>query len=50
VNYPLTFSTWDNKENRAIKSILKTGYFSMGKKVIEFEKKFAKYLKIQIDI
>lgn len=44
MEYPLTFSTWDNKENLAIKSVVKTGYFSMGKKVEEFERKFAKYL------
>ena len=29
--YPLTFSTWDKKENLAIKSVVKSGYFSMGK-------------------
>ena len=44
MEYPLTFSTWDNKENQAIKSVVKSGYFSMGKKVEEFERKFAKYL------
>ena len=44
MKYPLTFSTWDKKENLAIKSVVKSGYFSMGKKVEEFERKFAKYL------
>ena len=43
MKYPLTFSTWDKKENLAIKSVVKSGYFSMGKKVEEFERKFAKY-------
>ena len=36
MEYPLTFSTWDNKENLARNSVGKTGYCSMGKKVEEF--------------
>jgi CDP-6-deoxy-D-xylo-4-hexulose-3-dehydrase len=44
MKYPLTFSTWNKKENLAIKRIVKSGFFSMGKNVAEFEKKFAKYL------
>ena len=42
--YPLNFSTWDKKENEALKKVIKSNYFTMGSKVEEFEKKFASYL------
>ncbi len=42
--YPLNFSTWDKKENGALKKVIKSNYFTMGSKVEEFERKFASYL------
>ena len=42
--YPLNFSTWDKKENEALKKVIKSNYFTMGPKVEEFERKFASYL------
>ncbi len=42
--YPLNFSTWDKKENLALKKVIKSNFFTMGSKVKEFEKKFANYL------
>lgn len=44
MKYPLTFSTWNLKEKEAISNVVKSGSFSMGKNVFEFEKKFSKYL------
>ena len=42
--YPLNFSTWDKKENLALKKVIKSNFFTMGSKVKDFEKKFANYL------
>ena len=42
--YPLNFSTWNKKENDALRKVIKSNYFTMGSKVKEFEKKFASYL------
>lgn len=44
MEYPLTFSTWNHLEKKAIKKIIESGFFSMGPTVKKFEKKFAKYL------
>ena len=41
--YPLNFSTWNEKENVALRKVIKSNYFTMGSKVEEFEKKFAKW-------
>ena len=43
--YPISSSTWDDKENQAIINTLKSGNLTMGKKVLAFEKKFSNYLK-----
>ena len=43
--YPLATSTWDNKEFSALKQTIASGYLSMGRKVEEFEKKFAEFFK-----
>ena len=42
MNYPLSLNTWDKKEKKAIQDVINSNNFTMGKKVIEFEKKFAK--------
>lgn len=43
MNYPLASTTWDEKEYEALQSIIASGNFTMGKKVEEFEKNFAKF-------
>ena len=43
IKYPLIHSTWNKDEFKAINKVAKTGMFTMGKNVSEFEKKFAKY-------
>ncbi len=42
MKYPLGHNTWDLKEKRAAIKVLNSGFFTMGKKVKEFEKKFAR--------
>ena len=37
----LASSSWDEREINAMQKVIKSGDFSMGKKVLEFEKKFA---------
>lgn len=41
--YPLAEETWDNLEIEAIKKVIDSGKFTMGEKVLEFEKRFAEY-------
>tara|TARA_B100000787_G_C16168001_1_gene284903 strand:- start:209 stop:1378 length:1170 start_codon:yes stop_codon:yes gene_type:complete len=43
IKYPLIHSTWNKDEFKAINKVVKTGMFTMGKNVSEFEKKFSKY-------
>ncbi|HEB9330833.1 TPA: DegT/DnrJ/EryC1/StrS family aminotransferase [Campylobacter coli] len=43
-NYSLASSTWDEKELQAIQDVIKSDMFTMGKKVAEFEKDFAKFV------
>ena len=42
--YPLASSTWDAKELDAIAQVIGDDIFTMGKKVAEFEKDFAKFV------
>lgn len=42
--YTLASSTWDEKELQAIQEVIKNDMFTMGKKVTEFEKDFAKFV------
>jgi CDP-6-deoxy-D-xylo-4-hexulose-3-dehydrase len=42
--YPLASSTWDDEEITIATELLKSGELTMGKKVEEFEKLFAKYV------
>ena len=44
MNYPLSLNTWDKKQRKAIQDMINSNNFTMGKKVSEFEKKFAKNL------
>ena len=42
--FPLTFSSITSKEKKSVNKILQSGNFTMGKKVEEFEKKFASWI------
>lgn len=42
--YTLASSTWDDKELQAIQDVIKSDMFTMGKKVAEFEKDFARFV------
>lgn len=43
IDLKLATESWDEKEYQAIERVVKSGRFSMGKEVQEFEKQFAKY-------
>ena len=42
--YPLATTSWDEKEIEAIQRVIKTGMYTMGSHVSEYEVQFAKYL------
>lgn len=42
--YSLASSTWDEKELAAINAVIKTDFYTMGAKVAEFERDFAKFV------
>ncbi len=42
--YPLATATWDEAEYEALQSVITSGVFTMGPKVLEFERQFASYL------
>lgn len=42
--YPLALSSWSKSEKTAIKKVIDSGNFTMGKKVLEFEEIFSKYV------
>lgn len=41
---PLATSTWDDDEYNALQEVIKSGMFSMGRRVEQFEKEFASYV------
>jgi len=41
--YPLAFSTWDNEEVEAIKRVIDTDMYTMGRHVKQFEQEFAEH-------
>lgn len=43
--YPLATSTWDEEEYEAMRRVIDSGMFTMGKHVAEFEEKFAEYVR-----
>ncbi|MBI78776.1 MAG: pyridoxamine 5-phosphate oxidase [Rhodospirillaceae bacterium] len=43
--YPLATNTWDNDEHEAIKRVINSGNFTMGREVSNFEKIFSEYHK-----
>lgn len=42
--YPLATTTWDDFEYQALQDVITNGMFTMGPKVAQFEKDFAKYI------
>ena len=42
--YPLATATWDESEYKALQDVIASGMFTMGPKVAEFERDFAKYI------
>lgn len=46
----LASSSWDEEEIKAMQEVIKSGNFSMGKNVLEFEKEFASYVKSKYSI
>lgn len=44
MNYKLASSTWDDKELKAIQSVIDKDMFTMGESVKQFEKDFSKFL------
>ena len=42
---PLAYSTWDDEELEALQEVMKSGNYTMGPKVKEFEQLFAEYHK-----
>ena len=42
--YSLVYNSWDQKEKIALNKVIKSNNFTMGKKVLEFEKKFSNFI------
>ena len=45
--YPLATATWDESEYKALQDVIESGMFTMGPKVAQFERDFAKYIGSQ---
>jgi CDP-6-deoxy-D-xylo-4-hexulose-3-dehydrase len=45
VKYQLANTTWDNAEYAAMQEVIASGNFTMGEKVLQFEKEFAQHMK-----
>lgn len=45
--YPLATATWDEAEQEAMQAVIRSGMFTMGRKVAEFEERFAEYIGSQ---
>ena len=43
VFYPLATTSWDESEIAAMQAVIQSGNFTMGAKVAEYEKQFAKF-------
>lgn len=42
--YPLATATWDDAEQEAMHAVIRSGMFTMGSRVAEFERQFAQYI------
>jgi CDP-6-deoxy-D-xylo-4-hexulose-3-dehydrase len=47
MKYPLACDTWDHREIEAIQEVIKSGRYTMGPKVKQFEKEFCDYFRCQ---
>ena len=43
-NYPLAISSWDDKELKAIQSVIDRDSYTMGDSVAQFEQDFAQFI------
>ena len=43
MTYNLANSSWNNSEHMSMQSVIKSGFFTMGKHVKEFEEKFSSF-------
>ena len=48
--YNLVAPNWDGQEIEAINNVVKSGYFTIGKNVEKFEKKFSKKQNIKYSV
>ena len=44
---PLTFDSFSDEEKNAAKKVMDSGFYSMGKNVKKFEKKFAEWIGVR---
>ena len=44
--YPLASTTWDEDEYKALERVIKSGNFTMGKEVAQFEEMFAEKTRV----
>ena len=42
--YPLATATWDEAEQEAMQAVIRSGMFTMGPRVAEFQRQFAQYI------
>lgn len=47
MSYKLSDDTWNEKELEAINRVIKSGFFSMGQEVVEYEKEFAQKVGVK---
>lgn len=50
IDYSLASSSWGDEEIDAINDVIKTGMYSMGKKVAEFEKQFSNFFDTKYSV
>ena len=48
--FPLTYSTWDNQEIKAINQIINSGQLTYSNQVKKFESQFANYMQMKYGI
>ena len=47
LKYPLTFSSWDEKEINEIQKVINSGQFTYSDKVKKFENQYAKFFNMK---
>lgn len=48
--YPLATTTWDTAEVEAMQDVIRSGDFTMGRRVMDFEQKFAGYFDTEFSV